>query len=240
MNLKKNTLLKSKYVLVNLKFNNDLKLEIYYSFKEDIICLIDNNKLEIKEFKGFLVFSNYLNNTYDFELDFKDKYNEFIPFNTIYLRHNLCLNESLLLNIEASSNEYLKKFNLLFGVDVSPYNRISDKDLRQINNVMQNVIDKDYSQIAKYEIPILIFVGEYFKHKHGSKWQLLRATNDFGNSFVVPYIKVNEKDLQLSREIFRYLNHPKLENGDEKFRFSYFLDLDFIATQSLIKTKKEG
>ncbi|MEN8191480.1 MAG: hypothetical protein ABFS12_01610 [Bacteroidota bacterium] len=77
-------------------------------------------------------------------------------------------------------------------------------------------------------------------NKYDSKWELSKASNDFGNSFVIPFIKVNGEDLELSRKIYRYLNHPKLKYGDEKFRFSYFLDLDFIVTQSLIEPKKQG
>lgn len=132
------------------------------------------------------------------------------------------------------------KFDALFGVNISPYGEISEQDLKQINAVMQNVIDNDYSKIAKYEIPILIFVGERFKNKYGSEWKLSNASNDFGNGFVIPYIEVNGKDLELGRKIYRYLNHPNLEYGYEKFRFSHFLDLDFIITQSFIEPKKQG
>lgn len=240
MNFKKKIdFLKSNYVLVNLNFNNNLELNIYYSFDKDIIYIVDKDKSKLKEFDDFLTFSDYLNKNYEFELDFKNNYNEFKRFKTIYLRHNLCLNEPFLSKVEDYIDKYLKKFNLLFGVDVSPYSKISEEDLKQINSAMQNVIDKNYTKIAKYEVPILIFVGEYFKNKYDSKWELLNASNDFGNNFLIPYIKVNGVDLELSKKIYRYLNHPKLKYGDEKFRFSYFLDLDFIVTQSLIKQKKQ-
>lgn len=232
--------LQSNCTSVDLNFNNDLRLDIYYSFKEDVIYIIDNDKSELKEFDGFLEFSDYLNNTYNFELDFKDKYSEVKRFKTIYLRHNFCLNKPFLTDIENSIDEYLEKFNLLFGVNVSPYEEISEQDLKQINAVMQNVIDNDYNKIAMYEVPILIFVGEHFKKKYDSEWKLSNASNDFGNDFVIPYIEVNGNDLELSREIYRYLNHPNLKYGDEKFRFGHFLDLDFIIKQSLIEPKKQG
>lgn len=226
--------LQSNCISVDLSFNKDLKLNIYYSFKDDVIYIVDKDKLEFKGFEGFLEFSNYLHDTFNFELDFKDRYNDTKRFKTIYLRHNLCLNKPFLTDIKNSIGNYLEKFNLLFGVNASPYEEISEQDLKQINIVMQNVIDNDYNKIARYEIPILIFVGEYFKKKYDSEWKLLNASNDFGNDFLIPEIEVNGIDLELSRKIYRYLNHPNLKNGDEKFRFGHFLDLDFISTQTFI------
>ncbi|XLS30021.1 hypothetical protein ACJD0Z_04165 [Flavobacteriaceae bacterium M23B6Z8] len=240
MNFKEiRSFLQSNCTVIYLTFNNGLKLDVYYCFKVDVIYTLETDKTELKEFNGFLEFSNYLSNKYNFELEFKDKYNELQVFKTIYLRHNFCLNKPFLTNVENSIQKYLEKFNLLFGVNVSPYEEISESELSQINAIMQNIINNHYDKIARYEIPILIFVGEYFKNKYHSEWELLNVSNDFGNDFVIPEIKINGKAMELSRSIYRYLNHPNLKYGYEKFRFSYFLDLDFIVTQTLIIPKKQ-
>lgn len=236
---KKRQYVMSNYTLVDMSLNNGLILNVYFSLKDEVIYLINEEKLKIDMFKDYLDFSNFLYFKYEFDLDLGKKYSDLQPFKAIFLRHNLCLNYFFLSNIEQYTGEYLKKFNVLFEVNISPYEEISKKDVAKIDQIMQNVINDKYDEIAKYEIPILIFIGEYFKVKHKTDWNLLHATNDFGNNFVIPYIKVNGLDLELSTKIFRYLNHPKLKHKDEKFRFDYFLDLDFIATQSVFKLKKQ-
>ena len=231
--------IKANYVFVYLEFNNNMKLDVYYSIDDDTICLVDEVKQEVIEFDEYLKFSDYLYSNYEFELDFENKYNEVKKFRTSYLRHNLCLNKPFLLNLEDSIEKYLKKFNSLFDVDVSPYKKIPEDGLEKINKAMQNIIENNFSKIPQYELPILVFVGEYFRNKYNSEWEFADASNDFGNNFIIPYIKVNGEDLELSRKIYRYLNHPNLKYGEKKFRFDYFLDLDFIVTQSSINIKKQ-
>jgi hypothetical protein len=229
--------IKSNYYLIKLNFNNNLNLDIYYSPKEDVIYIVDIVKNEILEFYIFSDFSDYLNNNYKFELEFKEKYSDIIPFYTRYLRHNLCLNEPFLLKIGEYKKIYLERFNFLFDVNISPYEEITDEDIKQINKVMQNVIDKDYLKIHNYEIPLLVFLGEYFIYKHNIKWEYKKATNDFGNNFTIPIMHLNSREFEISNKLNRYLNHPRLRYKYDNFSFKSLLGLDFIYIQTVFKFK---
>ena len=241
MDLKlKTDFLKSHNKCVNLKFNSGLELEVYYSFTDDTIYMLNDGMLDYEKFYDFISFSNFLNAKYSFELNFKNNYSDFQKFKTIYLRHNLCLNKPFISAIVNSSQDYLEKFNLLFGVRISPKEEIKKDILFKLNETLNGIMKYEPNKISNFEIPILIFIGEYYIQKYGSKWKFKYASNDFGNEFLIPFVEVNGKDLELSRRIYRYLNHPKFKGGDEKISFEYFLDMDFIITQSLIKPKKQG
>ena len=227
----------------NLSNQEEYKLKIFeknlttrINPKYDSIYIYNGNILDM-EFSNYIDFSEFITQKYIEDSTFSGRYDSIRRFKSIYFRLNYVLNNHLLKDLNSNSKFFIEKFNLLFGLKISPYEELKEEHIEIINKKVQSVIDKNKNLLSTYELPVFIFFGEYFRNKYNANWFYKKATNDLDHNFIIPEFKVEGKDFELNRKIFRYLYHPNLTQDWEKFDLRTIINFDCLIRKKLFKNK---
>ncbi|MET3035871.1 hypothetical protein ABXT08_07215 [Chryseobacterium sp. NRRL B-14859] len=133
------------------------------------------------------------------------------------LAKNYIKDQLRIININENINYYLK----IIDSDIE-IGRL--KDINYIIQLFNGLNDEiSYQGSDKFEIPIIILIGEYFKTLNiNAKWIFKEEKNILGEKFFYPELLDNNEEYNLYDEVRKVLYNEK---DDKIFNFRYLLSL---------------
>lgn len=199
---------------VNLPLSNK-----YYQYSYSINSgkVIERNNLTgeiIAVLNNYNSFRNYYQNL-NKRILLPEKLDDLYNSTKFLLAKNYIRDTSRILNINENINYYLK----LIDPDIE-IKRLDDSNyVIQILNGLNDEIS--YQGSDKFEIPIIILLGEYFKRLNVvAKWIIKEEKNVLGERFFYPELVANKDEYNLFEEVRRVLYNEK---DDKIFNFNYLL-----------------
>ena len=204
------------------KMENYLNLPLsnkYYQYSYSINNgkIIERNNITgevIAEFTDYSSFRNYYQSL-NKRIVLPDKLDDLYNSTKFLLAKNYIKDESRIMHIEENINYYLK----IIDPDIE-LARIKDVNyIAQLFNVLNDEIS--YQGSDKFEIPIIILIGEYFKTLNTkAKWIVKEEKNILGERFFYPELLDNDEEYNLYDEVRKVLYN---ERDDKIFNFNYLL-----------------
>lgn len=204
------------------KMENYLNLPLsnkYYQYSYSINNgeIIERNNTTgevIAEFTDYSSFRNYYQSL-NKRIVLPDKLDDLYNSTKFLLAKNYIKDESRIIHIEENINYYLK----IIDPDIE-LARIKDVNyIAQLFNVLNDEIS--YQGSDKFEIPIIILIGEYFKTLNtNAKWIVKEEKNILGERFFYPELLDNDEEYNLYDEVRKVLYN---ERDDKIFNFKYLL-----------------
>jgi len=201
---------------INLPMSNEDYQYAYYLSDKYIIERNNHTGREIAKFNDYSTFRNYylnLNKRIILPIRLEDLYSS----KKFLLSQNYIDEKFKISNLENNIDYFLQQIDS--NVDKR---RLSDS--RYVNSLLKNLSEEiAYQSSQKFEIPILILIGEHFRslHKNG-KWIIIDDTNVIGENFLYPDLSVNNEELGLYDEIRKILYN---EGDDKIFNFFKILNI---------------
>lgn len=134
------------------------------------------------------------------------------------LAKNYIQDELRILNFQSNIEYYL---NIIFDEIFGNVVNIEDISISDLENYVSPEVS--YSGTQKYEIPLLVYFGEYLKRKYSGKWVIYEGYNELGEVFYYPDLIIEDKEVNLWESLRKVLYNEK---NDKIFNFEYLLRYD--------------
>nr|WP_322623933.1 hypothetical protein [uncultured Flavobacterium sp.] len=167
-------------------------------------CEIDEVNNEACQFESYTELREYyhaLNKRAFLPEEIEDLFED----NQFELAHPYIADQEKIKNID----EYIAFYQNIVKDEILGRNvELSEDNIFDLESVFEPEINAD---IKKYEIPLLVYFGEYLREKHNGKWVVCSRRNILGKNYYYPDLVLYDEEINYIDKIWKvlYLQTPE-------------------------------